>query len=99
MKTPKKQAANTGKKDVHGPGDGTPVAARVFGNYVLVPVRQKPDEEITDSALHGAALLVFADKGQEQVKLRTGFPERVAGGSQSPAAGESEPGPDAGDRG
>jgi hypothetical protein len=79
MKPSKKQTAKAGKKDAQEPGDSVPVAARVFSNYVLVPVRQQADEEPAGSALHGAGLLIFNDQNQEQVALRTGFPARIAG--------------------
>lgn len=99
MKPTGKQTANTRKKDVQGPGDDVPVAAQVFGNYLLAPFRRKQNEEDTDSAIHGAAMLVFADQGQEKVALRTGFPANIAGECQSPTADEKEPGRGAGNIG
>jgi hypothetical protein len=84
MKPSKKQTAKAGKKDAQEPGDSVPVAARVFSNYVLVPVRKQADEKPVGSALHGAGLLVFNDQNQEKVTLRTGFPARITEGCKNP---------------
>jgi hypothetical protein len=84
VKPSKKQTAKAGKKDAQEPDDSVPVAARVFSNYVLVPVRKQADEEPAGSALHGAGLLVFNDQNQEKVTLRTGFPARITGECKNP---------------
>jgi hypothetical protein len=99
MKPSKKQAANTRKKDAQEPGDSVPVAARVFSNYVLVPVRKQADEEPAGSALHGAGILVFNDQNQEKVALRTGFQARVTGKCQNPPPVNRKPERDSGERG
>jgi hypothetical protein len=53
--------------------------AQVFGNYVLMPARRRPDGSTRPVALHGSALLVFPDEVTKKVQLRTGYPARVAG--------------------
>ena len=80
MKSEKQSA--TGSADIRQPGESVPItAARVFSNYVLVPAARHPDEAKASSRLHGAALLVFADKAAEKVELRTGYATHVAGNS------------------
>jgi hypothetical protein len=56
-----------------------PVTAQVFANYVAMPARRRPDGSTRPVALHGSALLVFADKDAKKVQLRTGYPARVSG--------------------
>ena len=98
MKPSKKRAAITGKNDNPKPCDGVRIAANVFSNYVLAPAPQLPGESERAEAIHGAALLVFNDEEHERISLRTGFPARIASGSQSRADDEGEPGQRANDK-
>lgn len=66
------QRTRIGGAQVGEPGQGMLTAARIFSNYVLAPPRRHPDEAAARASLHGAALLVFADKSAQQVELRTG---------------------------
>ena len=98
MRSSKKQAAIPKKSDAQKPGDDIQVAANLFSNYVLTPTPPRTCLCSREEAIHGAGLLVFKDKGQEQVQLRTGFPARVARGNQSSPAGEGESGQRADDK-
>jgi hypothetical protein len=88
MKTGEERPMNCSEKKSHAswyvvgaPLKSMPVTAQVFANYVAMPARRRPDGSTRPVALHGSALLVFADKSAEKVQLRTGYPARVSGHS------------------
>lgn len=75
---PLKKRVHAGRDDVDQAGESVLVAARVFGNYVLVPAAGYPDEATARLALHGAALLVFADQRDQVIHLAAGDAAHVA---------------------
>ncbi len=97
MKSSKKQAAIPKKTNAQKTGDDLQVAANLYSNYVLTPTPPRAGQCSRKEAIHGAGILVFKDKGQEQVQLRTGFSAHIAR-EESSAAGEGESGQRADDK-
>lgn len=66
---PSKQRIHASGNQIGQAGEGVPVAARIFANYVLLPASGHPHKARSHSALHGAALLVFADQRDQPIHL------------------------------